>query len=260
MSFGKVLEEIKKIEPFLTENVDEGPRETLAGRRGRKNQAIESYKRLKQEYSNYMRQTSAFIVVIGDKNKEFNDIAVKNHKCFTSDPDAFYEDIVSRIPPALYLGGEGMSNIFHIIGRHLEDKMLEFENVRDYPQLIFRQEYARAIKSRTDFLNLVREALSAQIGGEIVGVQAVSSLTDTAIKKRHNAKVTSILLPTSDAKFGLTIARDLERISTRVFVVVAGETDVQVSEDFDSFLVKEPSDTDVKKTLKAISNKLNINK
>lgn len=247
-----MLKKIKELEPFVNEDVESGPVETLNARRGRKNQAIETIKQLEQEYANDLRQTAAFIVVTGDKSQEFARIATENFKCFNSDPNSFYSDLVERVPQSLYLGKENVASLLEIVGRHLEDKMLDFQVVRGYPQLVFKQEYRITVNSKEDFLNLVRQALLEQIGGEIVGIQAVHDLTKEAIKLEHSSKFTPVLLPTTDEKFALTLSKDLARISNKVFVVTAGKT----SEASSSLEVKELSNDSVKKVLKNISNQL----
>lgn len=256
MSLSKVLAEIKKVQQFAEENVEEGPRETLQGRRGRKAQAVEALKRLNKEYTNNLRETAAFVLVVGNKREEFTKLATEGFKCFSADPDFFYSDLADRVPQSLYLGKEGLANTFDVIGRHLEDKALELDIV-GYPQLIFRQEYRRHIKSKEEFLSLVKQAINDQVGGELVGIQAVKNLTDLAIKQNHAAKFTPILLPTSDDRFALTVAEALEKISTRVFIVAAGETSAEVKgADGGIYVVEEPTNESVKKTLKSISNSL----
>lgn len=49
MALQNVLEEMKKIQPFVAEDTDSGPVETLTARRGRKRQAIERMKLLREE-------------------------------------------------------------------------------------------------------------------------------------------------------------------------------------------------------------------
>lgn len=252
MSLGIVLKKIKELEQFANEDVESGPVETLNARRGRKTQAVETIKQLQQEYASDLRQTAAFIVVTGDKSQEFSSMATENFKCFSFDPNYFYLDLVNRLPQSLYVGKETVSNLFEILGRHLEDKMLEFQIVRGYPQLVFKQEYTVAINSKQEFVDLVKRALVEQIGGEIVGIQAVHELTKEAIKLEHTSKFTPILLPTTDEKFALTLRQDLARISNKVFIISAGKT----SEVEDTLEVKELNSDNVKKVLKTISNQL----
>lgn len=253
MSLAEILKEIKAVTPFAEEDVETGAPETLAGRRGRKNQSIEKLKQLKTAYRNELRSTAAFIIVVGDKRDEFTAVATESYKCFNADPEFFYSDLVDRIPRASYLGKEGLSNLFDILGRHLEDKALELDIV-GYPQLIFRQEYRKNLASREDFLSVVKTAVTEQVGGEVVGLQAVKNLTEVAIQRNNTAKMTPILLPTGDEKFALTIAKDLERISTRVFIVVAGSTTDELKGDV--VLVPETTNENIKKALRTISNSL----
>lgn len=257
MSLSTLLEKLKEQQPFADEDVDSGSRETMAARRGRKARAIEEVKQLKEDYANELRGTAAFVVVVGDRRDEFVTIANENFKCFSTDPDTFYSNLVDRIPAALYLGKESIPNMFDVLGRYLEDKMLEFvgQGVKGYNQLIYKERYARAIKTREDFQSLIKQALVEQVGGEIVGIQAVHTLTNEAIKRDHTAKFTPILLPTGDEKFALTLARDLGRITSRVFLVVAGEsTDKELIEN--NVVVPDPTNDNVKKALKIISNQL----
>ena len=51
MNLPEILKEMKTLNGFATEDVNSGPIETLSGRRGRKNQAIERLKLLKREYT-----------------------------------------------------------------------------------------------------------------------------------------------------------------------------------------------------------------
>lgn len=255
MSLSKVLEKIKETKPLAEEDVTTGAPETLNTRRGRKARAVEEMKTLKKEYSSDLLSTAAFILVIGEKRDAFSTLAVENFKCFTNDPNSFYSDLANRIPPSLYLGKEGVSNVFDVLGRHLEDKALELDIV-GYPQLIFTQKYRRAINSREEFTALVREAVNDQVGGELVGIQAVRSIVDEAIAREHSAKFTPIILPTSDEKFALTVAEALERITKRVFVISTGKMSKTVKAYGDVIAVKEPDQESVQAALSTISGQL----
>jgi hypothetical protein len=263
MSLTTLLEQIKVQQPFADEDVDSGPRETLPARRGRQSRAVETVKQLKEDYANELRRTVPFVVVIGSRRDDFVTLANKKHKCFSTDPATFYTDLVNRIPAALYLGKEGIPNMFDVLGRYLEDKMLEFvgQGVREYNQLIFKERYGRSIKSREDFQALVTQALLEQVGGEIIGIQAVHTLTNEAIKRDYTGGYFApILLPTGDEKFGLTIATDLRKLkNVRVALVVAGETtpDPKGNGFACEFVVEDPTPENVKKALKTLSTKLN---
>lgn len=254
MTLGEILAEIQRIQPLAEEDVENGAVETLNARRGRKNQSIEALSNLKLAYTNELRSTALFVVVIGDKQKEFVELATNKGKCFVTDPDEYFSTLVDRIPTALYLGKESVANVFDIVGRHIED-MAHDLGIIGYPQLIFRQEYQRSLSNREQFLHLIKLAVVNQLGGEIVGIQAAKSLTEMAINKGCTARAVPILLPTNNERFGLTIARDLERISTRVFVVVAGQTTEGVTLT-SAVKVPEVTKEEVNKALKHLDKSL----
>lgn len=255
MTLNELLLKIKEVQPLADEDVSTGPVETLRGRIGRKDQATFALKELKSAYERELRRTAAFILVVGDKREEFTKLATENFKCFSTNPENFFSDLVNRIPATLYLGKEDIQNIFHVLGRHLEDKMINL-GITEYPQLIYTQEYHRHCSNREEFLTLVKQAISNKIGGELVGVQAAHDLTDVAIAQNNSAKYTPILLTTGDERFTLKISQDLGRISNRVFVVAVGNLASDVLKGEDVLRVEEPNAASVKKALKTISDSI----
>lgn len=253
MSLQKTIEEIKKVQPYINEDVDSGPRETMSGRRGRKNQAIESMKLFKRDYRQGLLQSAAFIIVTGSNKDAFQHLAAGKFECFSADPSDFYEDLANRIPEALYKGKESMVNLFDIIGRHLYDKAIELD-LNAYDQLIFKQEHYVSIKNKEDLVELLKRAINAQVGSEIVGIQAVTSLVDKAIQKEHTAKVTPIVLSTDDEKLALDLESSLRRLNPRgVFLVVSGKGTKALSAVPNVVRIKEPTEENVEQALKQIS-------
>lgn len=260
MSLTKIIEEIKQTLPFAHEDVEAGPVETLKGRRGRKNQAIERLKQLKREYRRSILDTAVFIIVTGDKREAYASIA-KNFSCFSVDPDEFYKDLANRIPPTLYQS-ESLINLFEIIGRHLEDKALELD-ISEYSQIIFRQEYREVVKNKEALIELLKKAINQQIGSEIVGIQSVTSILEDAIKLGHGGKITPIILATNNEAFAIKLDEDLLRLRPRgVSVVVAGKCSKTLKAQIDSgtssrfSLIKEVTGETVEKSLVSISNSI----
>lgn len=252
MSLAKVLEEIKKVKPYADEDVNSGPVETLNGRRGRKNQAIERLTTLRQEYRQSMLDTAAFIIVTGDKREEFAE-AAKNFKCFSADPNEFYIDLANHVPPIFYGGNASVNDAFDVLGRHLEDKARNL-GIIGYPQLIFRQDYRVTLKSKNDLIDLTRRCINEQVGSEIVGLQALSTLTDSAIDAGHSGKITPIILSTSDEKLALDLDNTLVRLKPRgVFLVVAGKGTKTLKAVKDAIFVKDATPEAVEQALKTIS-------
>jgi hypothetical protein len=257
MSLVKVLEEIKKIQPVALEDVDSGPMETLNARRGRKRNAQLELKRLREEYAQHLLRGAVFILVTGSVREEFVTLATSNkdYGVFSADPEFFYQDLANRVAPALYQGKSTVANLFDVLGRHLEDKALEL-GVLEYPQLRFKSEYSRVIKSKEDFVELIKRAINEQVGGEFVGVQTIRSIASEAIDTSHNASITPILLSTQDEKLALDLVAALERITPRVFLVVAGRSSRGIKAVEGAVLVKEASEESVATALTTVRNSL----
>lgn len=255
MSLQTVLAEIKSVKSFAEEDTNSGPPETLNTRRGRKAQAIEQLKRLKRDYRQQLMQNTVFIIATGSGREEFTKSAVEDFGLFSVDPEAFYKDLASRIPEVLYKGKEGVSNIFDVVGRHLEDKMMELD-VNSYNQLLFKAGYAKAVNSVDEFTQLLKSAINQQIGSEIAGIQAVASLTDIAIEKNHADKITPVVLSTGDEEFALQLLKDLERLTTRVFLAVSGDTKNNLKSVDGALLLKDTTKKAVETALKEMRKSL----
>jgi hypothetical protein len=248
MSLQSTLTEIKKVQPFAVENVEEGPRETYNARKGRKASAVEQLKRLRSQYRNDMMANSVFIIATGSGRDEFTKVATEEFGLFSADPESFYKDLANRVPPTLYLGKSAVSNIFEILGRHLEDKMLELD-INEYNQLIFKAEHAQRIDSVEQFTVLIRNAINKQIGSEIAGLNALESLVDVAIAKDHSDKITPVVLSTGDEQLALDLLRDLERITPRVFLSVTGKSTKALKSLDGALLLKDASKENVEAAL-----------
>lgn len=259
MSLSSVLEEIKKIKPFVDEDVDSGPVETLQARRGRKKQAIESMKRLRREYGQDLLRSSMFLVVVGGSKDDFVNITSEKYQVMSTDPETFYKDLSNRVPSVLYLGKETISSTFSVLTRHLEDKANELD-LSSYPQVIYKNTYGEKINSEEEFKDLVKKIINEQMGSEIVGIQAISSLIDTAIEKNHKNKVTPITLATNDVELASYLMKDLSRVSTRVMLVVAGKANKSVRElaksEGNVLTLKEVNEETVKEALNKLKKVL----
>ncbi len=252
MTLNELLLKIKEVQPLAEEDTSGGPIETLRGRIGRKEQNTYILAQLKEAYEDELRRTAAFILVVGEGRNEFTKLATESFKCFSTNPETFFTELVDRIPSTLYLGKEGMQNIFRLLDSYIEEKMNALR-VREYNQLIYTQEYQRHLNSKEDFLSLVKQAIVNKVGGEVVGLQAAHSLTNVAIQQNNSAKYTPILLPSGDERFVLKVSEDLARISNRVFIVAVGPTtDVLKNEEL--IRVEEVNATNVKRALKAVSD------
>ncbi len=255
MSLEATIKEIKTLKPLAEENVESGPIETAAGRRGRKNQAIERIRLLKDSYINELLRSAIFIVVSGDGREEFEKIASgEKFNLFSADPEEFYKDLSKRVAPAIYTSRTDVSNLFDILGRHLEDKMNEL-GASEYNQLIFKEKYVQPAKTTEEFTSIVKQAINEQVGAEIIGIQAVNSIVDKAIESGHSAKTTSIVLSTNDQNLVQYMLSDLQKRGNKVFLVLAGSSDKNLR-GLEDAAVGEVTEESVKKTLNSIKKSL----
>jgi hypothetical protein len=253
LNLSDTMKEIKTNLPFTEEDVETGPRETMAARRGRKARAIEQIKTLKRDYRRGLLQSAAFIIVTGSEKDAATTLATDKFDCFSARPNAFYEALADRIPEALWKGKDSMVNLFDVIGRHLYDMAVDLD-LNEYNQLIFKQEHYVSIKTKEDLVSLLKKAINAQVGSEIVGIQSVTSIVDTAIKRDHTAKVTPIVLATDDEALALDLDTSLRRLHPRgVFLVVAGKGTKNLRAVPGVVQVKEPTEETVGKALQQIS-------
>jgi len=253
MNLSRILEEIKTLQPFADENVEQGPVETMGGRRGRKNQAVERLKTLKQEYRQGLLDTAIFIVVTGEKREAFTSLATSKFGCFEANPNALYENLATRLEPAFKQSRESVPNLFDILGRHLEDQA-QMLGIIAYPQLIFRSEYQVTVDGRAGLVDLIRRAINDQVGSEMVGIQAAYDITPVAVAANHGARTTPIILSTDNVKLALDLEKTLGRLKPKAkFLVVSGKGTKELKAVPGVVMVKDPSEEEVEKVLKEIS-------
>ncbi len=225
MSLSNLLKEIESNQ--VNANIDlndkkKVPPATYGGHKGLKVAAIENIRRLKIDYRNKLLSSTVFIVVTGPAKDEFAQLASnETFGCFSADPDALFKEMTSKIDPTLF-GREGVNHLFGIASRVLEDKANELD-ITSYPMLMFNEKYNKAVRKAEELVPLLRAAVVDQVGSELVGLNAIYSLVDQAIEKKHEAEVTPVVFNTSDEAFALDLSKNLKRLSKSVFLVVAGK-------------------------------------
>lgn len=232
MSLSTILEQMNQNRPSAEMDVTMGNPQTYNGRVGLKRAAVEKMKRLRLEYRNTVMDSVLFIVVTGPGREKFTEVATSDSfGCFASDPDSFFQDLTSRIDKRLF-GRESAKHLFTIAENVLMDKAQEIDIASTY-SLRFSDKYNTGLPTAEEFVPLIRNAISDQIGSEIVGINAVHSVVDGAINKGYSQDILPIVLSTPDEKFALDLQKNLKKrmlandiksgISDRVFLVVAGK-------------------------------------
>jgi hypothetical protein len=248
VSLQKTLEQIKVQKPLAEEDINQGPRETYSGREGRKRNAVNRMKDLKEEYIDELRTSAVFVIVCGSAKDQFTETAKTEFKCFTADPEGFYKDLANRLPVTLYNQKTPPSNLFDIMGRHLEDKATEMK-IEGYPLMVFKAKYQRHCEGKEDFVQLIKEAINDQVGSEIAGLHIIRGIADEAIEKEHGGRLTPIVLATDDEKFALDLKGNLGRIGSRAFLVAAGKGAKTIRTTEGAFTVKEVTNENVENIL-----------
>jgi hypothetical protein len=265
MSLKSILKEIETNRPNAEMDVTLGTPATYGGRVGLKRAATESMKRLRVDYRNKLMESTVFIVVTGSGRDAFTEVASSGEfNCFTADPEDFFKNLTSRISPTLF-GREGARSLFNIAGNILEDKAGELD-INSYPVLAFNDKYNVSVKTPEDFVQVIKGAITEQVGSEIVGINTLHSIVDVAIKRGHAEEVTPVLLNTADEKFALDLHKNLKKhmltdgtfrgVAKSVFLVVAGKASKDFSANKEAILVKKVSEESVGEALASIRNKL----
>jgi len=255
MTLNELLKEISKFKAIASQDPEVGPVETSAARMGRYRNAVEQVEMLTKEYTRELLRKACFILVTGSEKEEFANLASEKFECLTSEADALYVELVSKIDQTLFSGKQNVSELLEVTSRVLEDKATEI-GISVYPMLQFKQQYEKQINTREDFLSVLKTAINEQVGGEIVGIDAASRLTETAIARNFLAPVAPIVLTTNDLDLFIKLSSDLERLTPRVFNVVAGKAPKLAKEVFGVLVTKDASEENVQKTLKTIQSNL----
>jgi hypothetical protein len=255
MPLDSIIKELQALKPFVDEDVEQGRIETMTGRRGRKAQAIARTEELRGEYIRDLIRSAIFIITTGQKRDEFQAIATgEKFGLFSADSNYFFNDLAGRVSADLY-NRAGDLELFDVLGRHLSDKMTDL-GLTEYNQLIFKAKYIQPIHNAQDFANVLKVALTEQIGAEIVGVQAVNQIADVAISKGYSSQTTPIVLNTEDEGLALKLVQDLKRLTGRIFLVTVGKTGKELKGISDVISLKEATEESVKSTLDLIIKSL----
>ncbi len=255
MNLVDILTEIEANKPAASMEITPEPFSTLSGRQGMKRAAYERIRQLRAEYSESLRKSSMFIVVIGSARNQFAQIASSDeYDCFNVDADAFAKNLISKIDKNLF-SKERTRFLFGIMQNCLYDRAIEL-GIREHNPVYFKEEYSAYVKTPEEFLPIVRSAINDQMGPEIIGIDAIERIVDTAIEKKHAAQVTPIIVNCSDESSAQKLVEGLKRLTNMVFSVTAGKVSKNANVPTVSFSLKNVTPEGVGNTLAAIRSNL----
>jgi len=250
MSLEAILEEIKKEKVVAEQDLDLVSPMVLYVKKGQVNSAKERLEKLYIDYKNQILRQSIFILVTGQDSETFASIANESFKCFTLDTETFYKEIANEISPQLYEGKNINSSVFDVVNNVLEDRMKNLD-VMSYNFLTFDSKYSRMINSKPELVEVLKNAINDQVGGEVIGLDALEKVSKEAVNSDYKSKIVPILLYTKDEGLVSSISDDLRRVNPRVVRVSAGKVnnpDLNVLTN-----IKEVTEETVGKALKEIA-------
>lgn len=257
MSLNTILQEIEKTLPQAQMDLTMANESTFRGREGLKRAAVERLEQLKTDYKKALIESTFFIILTGSNRNHFSEVASNpDFECFSVNPDNFYNDLASRVDGKLF-GRESTKYLFNIANNALYDKALEIGISRNsLTEIKFDERYNMAVKNHEELANLLKRAVNDQIGSEIVGLDAITSIADRALEKKHAGSITPVLLNTDDENFALDLQKNLTRLKTKTFVVVAGKASKTLQNLPGVLRVKDVTEESVGETLKLIRNQI----
>ena len=259
-SLNNILKEIATHKPNAELELDMGNVNTYRARLGQKRAAEETILRLKQDYKNELLKSAAFILVTGAGTGAFVELASQDKfESFTVNPESLFQEIAEEvspptIKPSLY-GREGVKSLFSIAQNVLRDKATDI-GIVEYPSFAFSDRYSMGINTKEEFAQLLKAAITDQVGSEIVGIHAVHSIIDKAIQRKHAGSVTPIILGTSDEKFALNLLTNLQKLKAKTFLVSAGKASKAIQGSSGAIVVKNVTEENVADALVTIKNKI----
>jgi hypothetical protein len=262
MSLHNIVKEIEANRSQAEADVHLGSPNTYNARIGLKRAAVSAMERLKDQYNKELLASTVFIIVTGSARAQFTDAASnETFGCFSTDPEDFFKNLTNRIDPSLF-GRESVAKLFNIAGNILYDKAMEL-GIVSYSGLSFSEKYNSGVKKNEDFVPIIRDAIIDQVGSEIVGINAVNSIMNKALEKRHSAKITPLILNTQNEKFALDLFKNLKEhkvagekrgLTPNVFLVIAGKPSKTLQTVPQAILVKNVTEASVEEALTAIQN------
>jgi hypothetical protein len=247
MSLENVLEKISQEQIVANQDLNLVSPRVIAYKKGQVTAAKEKLELLRQDLKQEIIKRSIFIVVTGSEAEKFADIANQEFKCLSFSANRLATDIVNKLSDQLYLNRTLNANTFDIIDNLLEDEMKRLD-IASYNKLAFNAKYLRNIKNKQDMIDLVNQAISDNVGSEVIGLDALDKTVNSVMDTKKVSRVVPIVLHTNNNSLTLDLAKNLKTITNKVFTVSAG-----TQTNLTNFTIEETNEETVGKTLKQIA-------
>ena len=228
MSLEQILGKINEEKVVAEMDLDTVSAKALPYKKGQVESAKSRLEGLYIDYKNELLKKAIFILVTGDESSQFAEIAKEEYKCFSVDGKILFKEIVSELNPDLYVDKVINASIFDVIGNILEDKMKRLDII-SYNSLIFNSKYGRTVKTKGDMIDVVKEAVSEIVGGEVIGLDALERITLDAVNSNYKSGIVPILIHSNDEQFIIDISDSLRKLNPRVVRIGAGRLEKDIN-------------------------------
>lgn len=245
---GNILEEIKQNKKIAETDLSKIDPRAYPYKKGQVNSAKNKLEDLYLRYKNEIMKRSVFILTTGEESRTFAELS-EGFSCFTVNADDFYTDIASKVSTDVYMKKNVNASVFDILNNLIEDKMKELDII-SYNQLFFSSKYQRMCNSKADFLDVVKRSITDNVGGEVVGLDALEKVCVEAVNKDYKSRLVPIVLHSKDEQLIKQLSSDIIKVNPRVVLVTSGKTKLK---DKNIIKVKETTEESVGKALKKIA-------
>lgn len=218
-NFESLIKEINRNRELASRAIpeDADPR-TLTTRIGHQKRAKQNLKDLFLEYRNHVRQNAVFILTSGKQHESFTSIATEEYGCFAVNADEIYERIADEINPRNYINTSASPGLFDMLMSVFNDICDEI-GIMGYPAVLFESKYKRQLKSKEDFVNLIKEAFNDKVGSDLVGLYAVHKVSRLGIDSGYSGTTIPVILYTEDKSLTENLESSLKNVNPNVFKV-----------------------------------------
>lgn len=246
----RILEDINAKKQTAQIDLDNVSRRAYPYKKGQVERAKEDLENLYIEYKNEMMKRTVFILTTGDQSSAFADLS-QEFNCFTVNADDFYVDIAKKVSKDFYMNKNVNASVFDVLNNLLEDKMKQLDII-SYNQIFFNSKYQRHIKTEGEFLDVVKHSITDNLGGEVVGLDALEKVCKEAVNKGYKSRVVPVVLHTKDELLISKLSNDIIKVNPRVVLLTAGETKLK---DNNIIKVEKVTEESVAEALKKIAGK-----
>lgn len=219
MNFEELIKEIEKNREIASLEIGENadPR-TVTTKIGHIKRAKINLKDLFLEYRKHVMEQAVFIVTKGKQYQSFVDTATSEYGCFAVDANEVFETVAKDVNKANYLNKTSNASLFDILMSVFND-VCDQIGIVGYPMVTFSTKYKRNIKSKEEFVSLIKEAFNEKIGSELITLYAVDKVARKAMDEGYSGTTIPVILYSEDTKDTEEIAQGAMKINPNVFEV-----------------------------------------